>query len=172
MDMKDQKLATEIAEERMTLIAPLLSQNLDKDSVRLIRAEICERNQISQRTLERYLTSYLKGGFDALKPQSRSAECKYKIPQELLDEAIRLRRELPSRSVPTIIKILELEGKAEPGFLKRTTLQDALSRAGYSSAMMSLYNDKGYASQRFQRAHRHDLWQGDIKYEMCIRDRS
>ena len=122
MDMKDQKLATEIAEERMTLIAPLLSQNLDKDSVRLIRAEICERNQISQRTLERYLTSYLKGGFDALKPQSRSAECKYKIPQELLDEAIRLRRELPSRSVPTIIKILELEGKAEPGFLKRTTL--------------------------------------------------
>ena len=31
MDMKDQKLATEIAEERMTLIAPLLSQNLDKD---------------------------------------------------------------------------------------------------------------------------------------------
>ncbi len=26
MDMKDQKLATEIAEERMTLIAPLLSQ--------------------------------------------------------------------------------------------------------------------------------------------------
>ena len=136
MDMKDQKLATEIAEERMTLIAPLLSQNLDKDSVRLIRAEICERNQISQRTLERYLTSYLKGGFDALKPQSRSAECKYKIPQELLDEAIRLRRELPSRSVPTIIKILELEGKAEPGFLKRTTLQDALSRAGYSSAIV------------------------------------
>ena len=168
MDMKDQKLATEIAEERMTLIAPLLSQNLDKDSVRLIRAEICERNQISQRTLERYLTSYLKGGFDALKPQSRSAECKYKIPQELLDEAIRLRRELPSRSVPTIIKILELEGKAEPGFLKRTTLQDALSRAGYSSAMMSLYNDKGYASQRFQRAHRHDLWQGDIKYGLIL----
>ena len=27
----------------------------------------------------------------------------------------------------------------------------------------SLYNDKGYASQRFQRAHRHDLGQGDIK---------
>lgn len=37
MDMKDQKLATEIAEERMTLIAPLLSQNLDKDSVQLMK---------------------------------------------------------------------------------------------------------------------------------------
>ena len=34
--------------------------------------------------------------------------------------------------------------------------------------MMSLYNDKGYASQRFQRAHRHDLWQGDIKYGLIL----
>lgn len=92
MEMKDKKLATEVAEERMSMI----------------------------------------GGFDALKPQSKCPEYKYKIPQELLDEAIQLRRELPSRSIPTIIKILELEGKAEPGFLKRTTLQDAMSRAGYA----------------------------------------
>ena len=93
MDMKDQKLATEIAEERMTLIAPLLSQNLDKDSVRLIRAEICERNQISQRTLERYLTSYLKGGFDALKPQSRSAIDRYLVPVSAISNS-----SLPGRS--------------------------------------------------------------------------
>ena len=163
MEMKDQKLATEIAEDRMALIAPLLSQNMDKDAVKAIRTEICERNQISSRTLERYLSAYLNGGFEALKPQSRRAESKFKIPQELLDEAIQLRRELPSRSIPTIIQILELEGKAAPGFLKRTTLQDALSRAGYSSSMMKIYNDKGYGSQRFQRIHRNDLWQGDIK---------
>lgn len=43
-----------------------------------------------------------------------------------------------------------------------------MSRAGYSAAMMSLYNDKGYASQRFQRVHRHDLWQGDIKYGLTL----
>lgn len=168
MEMKDKKLATEVAEERMSMIAPLLSQYMDGGQVAQIRQEICERNQISQRTLERYLSAYLSGGFDALKPQSKCPEYKYKIPQELLDEAIQLRRELPSRSIPTIIKILELEGKAEPGFLKRTTLQDAMSRAGYSAAMMSLYNDKGYASQRFQRVHRHDLWQGDIKYGLTL----
>ena len=75
-----------------------------------------------------------------------------------------MRRELPSRSIPTIIRILEAEGKVAPGFLKRTTLQDALARAGYSASMMKIYQDNGYASQRFQRAHRHDLWQGDIKY--------
>lgn len=43
-----------------------------------------------------------------------------------------------------------------------------MSRAGYSTAMMKLYNDKGYASQRFQRLHRHDLWQGDIKYGLVL----
>lgn len=124
------------------MIAPLLSQNMDSRRVEQLRQEICERNQISQRTLERYLCAYLNGGFEALKPQSRSSQSNYKIPQELLDEAIQLRRELPSRSIPTIIKILELEKKAPPGFLKRTTLQDALSRAGYSTAMMKLYNEQ------------------------------
>ena len=168
MEMKNRKLAAEIAEERMSMIAPLLSQNMDSRRVEQLRQEICERNQISQRTLERYLCAYLNGGFEALKPQSRSSQSNYKIPQELLDEAIQLRRELPSRSIPTIIKILELEKKAPPGFLKRTTLQDALSRAGYSTAMMKLYNDKGYASQRFQPLHRHDLWQGDIKYGLVL----
>ena len=168
MEMKNRKLAAEIAEERMSMIAPLLSQNMDSRRVEQLRQEICERNQISQRTLERYLCAYLNGGFEALKPQSRSSQSNYKIPQELLDEAIQLRRELPSRSIPTIIKILELEKKAPPGFLKRATLQDALSRAGYSTAMMKLYNDKGYASQRFQRLHRHDLWQGDIKYGLVL----
>ena len=127
MEMKNRKLATEIAEERMSIIAPLLSQHMDSSQVAQLRREICERSQISQRTLERYLSAYLN-------PQSKGAHSSFKIPQELLDEAIHLRRELPSRSIPTVIQILELEGKAAPGFLKRTTLQDALSRAGYSQA--------------------------------------
>ena len=97
MEMKNRKLAAEIAEERMSMIAPLLSQNMDSRRVEQLRQEICERNQISQRTLERYLCAYLNGGFEALKPQSRSSQSNYKIPQELLDEAIQLRRELPSR---------------------------------------------------------------------------
>jgi len=164
MDMKDQRLAAAIAEERMKLIAPLLSPHLDRATMTQLRIEIGDTYQISTRTIERYCKQYLEGGFEALKPQGKSSQTAYKIPQELLEEAIQLRRELPSRSVPTIIQILELEGKARPGFLKRTTLQDALARSGYSTAMMKVYRDTGFASQRFQRAHRHDLWQGDIKY--------
>lgn len=71
MEMKNRKLATEIAEERMSIIAPLLSQHMDSSQVAQLRREICERSQISQRTLERYLSAYLNGGFEGLKPQSK-----------------------------------------------------------------------------------------------------
>lgn len=163
-EMKDAKKAKAIADERMELIAPLLIPNLDKTQIRINRDIIIEQSGISDRTIDRYLKAYAENGYDGLKPAGKNPFSSYKIPDDLLNEAIALRKELPSRSISTIIKILELEKKAEPGFLKRTTLQDALERHGYSSSMMKMYRDPGFASQRFQRMHRQDLWQGDIKY--------
>lgn len=162
--MKDSKKAQETAETRMAVIAPLLAPGLDKEAVRKLRETIAETNHVSQRTLDRYLHAYHSEGFTGLLPEGKNSEVKYKIPPEIVEAAIQLRRELPSRSIPTIIEILELEGKVEPGFLKRTTLQDALQRNGYSAGMMKIYRDPTYGSQRFQRLHRNDLWQGDIKY--------
>lgn len=162
--MKNSKKAHETAEKRMGIIAPLLAPGLDKAEVRELRETIGETHQISQRTLDRYLHAYHVEGFSGLLPEGKNSSAKYKIPPDIVEAAIQLRRELPSRSVPTIIEILELEGKVEKGFLKRTTLQDALQREGYSAGMMKIYRDPAYGSQRFQRLHRNDLWQGDIKY--------
>ncbi len=114
MEMKNRKLAAEIAEERMSMIAPLLSQNMDSRRVEQLRQEICERNQISQRTLERYLCAYLNGGFEALKPQSRSSQSNYKIPQELLDE-VQLRRNFPAGASLQLLKSWSWK-KAPPVF--------------------------------------------------------
>ena len=163
-EMKNSKKAHETAETRMALIAPLLAPGLDKETVRKLREGIVDTNKVSQRTLDRYLHAYHNEGFNGLLPAGKGTEARYKIPQDIVDAAIQLRRELPSRSIPTIIEILEMEGKAAPGFLKRTTLQDALQRNGYSAGMMKIYRDPTYGSQRFQRVHRNDLWQGDIKY--------
>lgn len=162
--MKNSKKANATAETRMAIIAPLLAPGLDKDTVRKLREGIAETHHVSQRSLDRYLRAYHTEGFAGLLPEGKNPNMKYRIPQEIVDAAIQLRRELPSRSIPTIIEILEMEGKVEPGFLKRTTLQDALQRNGYSSGMMKIYRDPTYGSQRFQRLHRNDLWQGDIKY--------
>ncbi|MCL2841524.1 MAG: hypothetical protein FWE05_12230 [Defluviitaleaceae bacterium] len=86
-----------------------------------------------------------------------------KIPEELIKEAILLRREVPTRSTPQIIEILEVEGKAPKGFLKRATVQDRLREAGYAKTQMKLYQQSGTA-RRFVRAERNDMWQADIKH--------
>ena len=167
--MKNSRKAHETAETRMAIIAPLLAPGLDKETVRKLRETIAETNQVSQRTLDRYLHAYHSEGFNGLLPEGKNPGVKYKIPPSIVEAAIQLRRELPSRSIPTIIEILEMEGRVEKGFLKRTTLQDALQREGYSAGMMKIYRDPTYGSQRFQRLHRNDLWQGDIKYGPVLR---
>ena len=164
MGMKNQKLAKEIAEQRVIMIAPMLDATLSQKEYYEKRREIASAFEVSTRTIQRYVDAYNENGIDGLKPKGKVPEQNLVITQEILDEAIRLRREVPSRSVPTIIQILELEGKVEAGVIKRTTLQRALARAGYSFQMMKTYQDHGYGSQRFARVHRCDLWQGDIKY--------
>ena len=164
MGMKDKQLAKEIAERRMGMIAPLIGALSSQEEYYEKRREISAAYEVSTRTIQRYVDAYNEYGMDGLEPKGRVPEHNVIVSKEILAEAIRLRREVPSRSVPTIIQILELEGKVEPDTLKRTTLQRALAGAGYSTAMMKMYRDNGYGSQRFQRVHRCDLWQGDIKY--------
>ena len=81
-----------------------------------------------------------------------------------MEQAILLRREVPGRSVSQIINILEWEGLAEPGQIKRSTLQERLAERGYSSRHMRMYADSGVASRRFQKKYRNQLWHSDIKY--------
>lgn len=152
------------AEERIKLIMPLLDPSLDPAKKVSLRKQLALQSQISERTLRRYESAYLKEGFVGLKPKPKHANRKDCIPKELIQEAITLRREVPSRSVRQIIQILEWEGKASPGQIPRSTLQDQLTKAGYSSRTMRSYQSGGVAAKRFQAAHRNDLWHSDIKY--------
>jgi len=162
--MKDQKKAEEIAAERVQLLSPLLAEGLDLAKKQEIKAHLCETHGISERTLRRYLEKYRQSGFVGLKPKGRGRTPTEAIASELLEQAILLRREVPSRSVAQIIQILEWEGKAQCGEIKRSTLQEQLASRGYSTRQMRIYADSGVATRRFQRRHRLQLVQSDIKY--------
>ena len=162
--MKDQKKAEEIAAERVQLLSPLLAEGLDLAKKQEIKAHLCETHGISERTLRRYLEKYRQSGFAGLKPKGRGRTPTEAIAAELLEQAILLRREVPSRSVAQIIQILEWEGKAQCGEIKRSTLQEQLASRGYSTRQMRIYADSGVATRRFQRRHRLQLVQSDIKY--------
>jgi len=161
-----------VALTRFKIITPLLTAveiGDDKSKIGLMKSEVCGQAGISRKTLERWLTRYKENGFDGLKYQGATTSPKRVIPGELVKEAVLLRKEVPSRSVPQIIEILEMEGKAPAGFLKRSTLQDRLREEGYSSAQMKLYQKPVIAARRFVRSERNDLWQSDIKFGPFIK---
>lgn len=163
--MKDQKKAEAIAAERVQLLSPLLAEGLDPAKAREIKARICEQTGISERTLRRYLAKYRQEGFGGLKPKGKGRQpSDATIPPEVLEQAILLRREVPSRSVAQLIQILEWEGRIQPGEIKRSTLQEKLAQRGYSTRHMRMYAESGVAARRFQQRYRNRLWHSDIKY--------
>ena len=163
--MKDRKKAEEIAEQRVQLLSPLLIDNLDAAQAKQIKYRICEQAGISERTLRRYLAQFRVEGFGGLKPKGRFYQrSEDAIPQGILEQAILLRRQVPSRSVSQIIQILEWEGLSESGQIKRSTLQEKLSERGYSTRHMKMYAETGVAARRFQKRHRNQLWHSDVKF--------
>lgn len=163
--MKDQKKAEAVAAERVQLLSPLLAEGLDPAKAREIRERICEQTGLSERTVRRYLAKYRQEGFSGLKPLGKGRQPSQAIiPQDILEQAILLRREVPSRSIAQIIQILEWEGRVQPGQIKRSTLQEKLAQRGYSTRHMRMYADSGVAARRFQQRHRNRLWHSDIKY--------
>ncbi len=163
--MNSSEKLREIAVNRMQLIAPLVVDGLDLAKFIKLRREISSQSGLCERTLTRYVQSYLKEGFEGLYPKKKSHFTTVGvISDEVLKEAILLRREVPNRSVSTIIQILEWEGVVRSGELKRSTLQTYLTKAGYSSRQMRMYQDGKPNSRRFQKKHRNQLWQSDIKY--------
>jgi len=165
--MANQKKPEEIAVNRHKIIMPLLiamDEKADVAKIAQIRKDICQKNGISRRTLGRWLDGHSGNGFEGLKPMPRSTKPGTGIPEELLQEAILLRREVPGRSIPQIIDILEMEGKAPVGLLKRSTLQDKFMERGFSARQMKMYAQPGVAARRFARLERNDMWHSDIKY--------
>ena len=159
------KTEMEKALKRHEIIAPLLSPGLEEAEKRRIRHEILERENISERTLRRYLAAYRENSYEGLKPRTRNDIGRLKsIPQEVLDYAAELKQELPERSVRRIIRILEGEGVVKTGEIPRSTLSRNLLRMGFGSADLKSVKIKGGAARRFVKSGRNMLWQSDIKY--------
>lgn len=167
------KWQDDVALKRYQMIAPLLDENLDEAKKRQLREEIANKNEISKRSLYRYEAKYREEAFHGLRPMNREKRRSQALPEnwdEIVGEAIQLKREVPKRSVRQIIKILENEGFAMPGVIKASTLQRYLYNAGLGVKQMKRYTEKRESSsRRFCRPHRMELWQGDIKYGPDIR---
>lgn len=154
------------AAEKVQMIAPLLVEGLSRNDRIELQKGIAIANGLSYRTVGRLVNRYKAGRIEGLMPQDRTREDLKVIPDHVVQQAVILRREQPSRSIADIIFILEGEGFVQPGILKRSTLQHRMAEAGYSHRQMELYvkTPELKAMRRFQKEHRMVLLQGDIKY--------
>jgi len=148
--MKNKEKAQAIATQRALLLAPLLSDDLDKGELKLRKERICRETGLSERTIRRYLNEYRTKGFDGLIPKPRVHGPSGVLPPEIVEEAIRLRREVPSRSVAEIIRILEWEKIILPGTVKRSTLQEKLTGKRLQRKAYGALCLRGLATRRFQ----------------------
>lgn len=168
--MKDHRKADQIATERAEMLGPLLTPGLDPAKRSQIIHEICHRHGVSERSVRRYLQAYEAEGFVGLRPAGREYQGKpSSVDDHLVDQAIALRREVPTRSIRQIIRILEMEGLAAEGQIRRSTLQDRLEERGFSARQLRMYHSAGgAAARRFEHRHRNELWQGDLKYLLVL----
>lgn len=159
---------TETALKRYQIVVPLMDDALDAAKKHELREKLAEQNGISQRSIYRYENAYSRGGFGNLKPKNRDSRPYQGHPENfgrLIEEAVILKREVPSRSTSQIITILELEGKVKPGVLARSTVARHLNNLGYSNKQLRMYSEAGKSSsRRFWKQHRMQLLEGDIKY--------
>jgi transposase InsO family protein len=164
--MRKNKSPEEVAAERFEMISPLTLESMDRGRRIDLTKEIASNSGISERSIRRYLDAFRKEGFEGLKPKPPVVPdgTALSIPQGIVDVAIELRRESPTRSIRDIIKILELEERITPGSVARSTLQRRMQASGFGARQVRMYTKKGVAARRFSKEHRCDLWQGDIKY--------
>ena len=164
------QLLDEKAIKRYEAIAPLLNEGIEAGERRRLKMLVLERAGISERTLRRYLENYRENGLAGLADTPRSDKGVLKsIPGDVVDEAVKLREELPARSVRQIIEILEGEKLIKPGTVARTTLNEKLVAQGVGAKRMRV-TASSRPARRFMRKCRNSLWQLDIKFGPMVGD--
>jgi putative transposase len=162
-------LDTDIALFRYGLIAQLVHTPPDTGQQERLLREIASRTytipgstrtRVSITTLRRYLKTYREKGFDALRPGPRTdAGTPRAFPPEVLEKAIALREEQPSRTTQTIVDILQRdESLSLPRSVNVHTLTTHLRRRGKTRRVLA---QTGKTYRRFERDHVNALWQGD-----------
>lgn len=119
-----------------------------------------ETATVKAETLRYWLRLYRRGGFEALKDKPRSDQGIRAIPKELIDQACKLKLQVPERSIERIITIMENMQLAPPGLLRRSTLHRALKEKGLSHRKLSIPDRQDL--DRFEADYANDLWQADM----------
>jgi len=168
-----------VAMFRYAVIAALVCRRFEtKQDEGLLRREILANEwnfpdgtlrKIPERTLREWLNRYrkygLKGLYDGLKKERKNKGRSKAIAQAVMQRAEALRRELPERSVKTIVEILRSEG-VEINFSERS-LQRQLKRLNVVRCKVEKMDRLHH---RWEQTTANDLWHGDTAHTVWLPD--
>ena len=102
------------------------AQVVNTDNDRAAKHRAADRVQISQVTLDRWILTWRRGGFDALLPSTR--HCDPRTSAAVLELAAALKREVPARKAAQVSAILAVHTGPERPVPSARTLQRHLAR--------------------------------------------
>jgi putative transposase len=167
--MHDQDPITQRALFRYQVISGYLAADPCRGKRRLILEKLAGKSwmlpsgepaSVKAETIRYWLRLYRRGGFEALKDKPRSDQGIRAIPEELIEQACKLKLQVPERSIERIIAIMENMQLAPPGLLRRSTLHRALKKKGLSRRKLSIPDRQDL--DRFEADYANDLWQADM----------
>lgn len=183
-NLEFERWAMTVALDRYGVISPLVTRALTSSEYRreLGRVVGCRHlfksnNReltFSLRTVQRWVSWYLLGhrnergdvisepGVDALKPARRS-DCGSvrMISDDIVEQAVRLRAEEPSRSTATLVNLIQADfasrGEEAPHIVEATLARHLRRKHATRRALKR----EGRAYPRYERPYRNAVWQGD-----------
>lgn len=174
--MPDDATREQIALFRYGLIADLIHRKegerglyalLREKSERTYQIPGSRRTRVAAETIRDWLGAYRRGGFDALRPQSRSDVGRARaIPQEIADRICHLKEETPELSVRALIARVRSEGLCEDLELAPATVHRLLSRHGLMEKRPDQPTSKDRRRFAYERAG--ELWMSDVMHGPAV----
>ena len=122
------------------------------------------RTRVTLETLRHWLSSYRRGGFDALLPKGRADRGRSRaLPQAVADALVSLKEEQHELSIPQLIRAAREAGTVPASLeLALSTVHRLLSRAGLMHKQTNEPNSQD--RRRFAFAHAGQLWMSDVMH--------
>lgn len=121
-----------------------------------------KRVRVSRDTLDRWIRAWRRGGFDALVPSPRQSTPR--LPAEIIDLALALKRENPGRTAAQVRRILRTQLGWAPG---ERTLQRYFADEGLTGPA----NTAAVVFGRFEALRPNELWTGDALHGPVVAGR-
>ncbi len=115
--------------------------------------------QVSAETIRSWIRKYNRNKLEGLMDKSRPRRGVRALPEEVIDTACKLKKEVPQRTLDRLIQILEGLEMVEIGLVKRSTLHRALQARGLSR-IPTIPDCEDL--DRFEASAPNALWQSDM----------